>query len=274
MIYEYLLIGRVFMISSLSITFMVISLLIVFIFPIGLWIYFYKKEKISGIAVLVGALTFIISQILLRMPLLQLLQGQSWYSAILNNIWLTSLFLSLTAGIFEEVGRSLSFKLFLRRKLEWKNGIAFGIGHGGIEAITLIGLTYVNNIVFSLMINLGAFDQISGTLTPGLSEYIVNTLANANPVMFLLGGLERVFAIIAHIAFSIIVLYGVKYKKAIHLVYAILGHTLLNAPTVIFSHYLGAWAAEVYILIFAVAALMFIKKSKRLFINSSKAEQI
>lgn len=261
------------MISSLSITFMIISLLIVFIFPIGLWIYFYKKEKISGVAILVGALTFIISQLLLRMPILQFLQGQSWYTSMSNNIWLISLFLSLTAGIFEEVGRFLSFKFLLRKRLERKNAIAFGIGHGGIEAIALLGLTYVNNIVFSLMINLGAFDQLSGTLTPGLSDYILNTLSNTNPVMFLVGGLERIFAIIAHIAFSIIVLYGVKYKKIVYLIYAILGHTLLNAPTVILSNYFGAWAAEVYILLFAVAAFIFIKKSKSIFKNSFDVEE-
>lgn len=49
------------MVSGLSIALMAITLLIVFVFPIGLWIYFYKREKISGIAVLVGALTFFVS---------------------------------------------------------------------------------------------------------------------------------------------------------------------------------------------------------------------
>lgn len=255
------------MISGLSITFMVITLLIVFLFPIGLWIFFYKREKISGIAVLVGALTFIVSQILLRMQLLQLLQGQIWYEVIAQNIWLGSLFLSLTAGIFEEIGRFLSFKLLLRNKLKFKNGIAFGIGHGGIEAILLTGLTYINNIVFSLMINLGAFDQISGSLTTEVSEYIISGLTSTNPFMFLIAGLERVFAIIAHIAFSIIVLYGVKYRKNIYLLFAILGHTLLNAPSAILGHYFGVWA-EVYILLFAVVSILVIKRFRGAFTDT------
>lgn len=257
------------MVSSISIIFMILSLMLVFIFPLGLWIFFYKKERISGIAVLVGALTFFVSQILLRMPLLQLVQGQSWYSEIGTNIWLGSLFLSLTAGIFEEVGRFLSFKFLLKRKLEWKNGIAFGIGHGGIEAILLTGLTNINNLIFSLMINLGAFDKISGTLTPGLSDYIVNTLVGTSPVMFLVGGIERVFAIISHIAFSIIVLYGVKYKRGIYIIYAILAHTILNAPAVILNYYFGPWVSEIYVMIFAAAALAYIIKSKRAFNSGS-----
>lgn len=257
------------MINGLSIAFMTISLILVFIFPIGLWIYFYNKKRISGIAVLVGALTFFVSQILLRMPLLQLIQGQDWYAVIGKNLWISSLFLSLTAGIFEEFGRYLSFRFLLRNKLEWKNGIAFGIGHGGIEAIFLTGLTYINNLIFSLMINSGAFDQISGTLSPGLSEYIVNTLTSTSPSMFLLGGVERVFAIISHIAFSIIVLYGVKNKKGIYVIYAILAHTILNLIAVIISYYLGAWASEAFILVFAAAALIFIIKSKSIFSEDS-----
>lgn len=257
------------MVSSLSIIFMFISLLLVFAFPIGLWIYFYKKERISAIAVLVGGITFAISQIVLRMPLLQLLQGQSWYAIMAKNIWISALFLGLTAGIFEEVGRFFGFKFFLKKKLEWKNGIAFGIGHGGIEAIILTGLTFINNIIFSLMINSGAFDQISGTFTPGLSDYIVETLANTDPVMFLVGGFERVFAIIAHIAFSIIVLYGVKYRKGVYLIYAIIAHTFLDAPMVVISYYFGTWAAEGYVVLFTAAALIFIIKSKKTFMENS-----
>lgn len=257
------------MISNLSIIFMIISLFLIFLFPLGLWIYFYKREKISAIAVLVGALTFFISQIVLRLPLLQLLQGQNWYAAMAKNIWVIALFLGLTAGIFEEVGRFLGFRFLLKRKLEWKNGIAFGIGHGGIEAIMLAGLTYINNIVFSLMINSGAFDKISGTFTPGLSDYIQGALANTSPAMFLVGGLERVFAIIAHIAYSIIVLYGVKNRKGVYIIYAILAHTLLDTPMVIISHYFGTWAAEGYVVFFTAAALIFIIKSKRVFMMNS-----
>ncbi len=257
------------MINRLSIIFMVISLLIVFLFPIGLWIYFYKKERISAIAVLVGTLTFVISQILLRIPLLQFLQGQSWYAEIARNIWISALFLGLTAGIFEEVGRFLGFKFFLKKKLKRENGIALGIGHGGIEAIILVGLTNINNIIFSQMINSGAFDKISGAFAPGMSDYIVEALTNTEPVMFLVGGFERVFAIIAHIAFSIIVLYGVKNRKGVYLIYAILAHTLLNAPTVVISYYFGTWAAEGYIILFTAAALIFSIKSKKMFIENS-----
>jgi uncharacterized membrane protein YhfC len=202
------------MVSSLSIIFMVITELIVFLFPIGLMIYFYRKEKISFIAVLVGALVFFVSQVVLRIPMLQILGRQQWYIKMAQNIWLIGPFLGLTAGIFEEVGRFLGFRFLLKNKLEWKNGVAFGIGHGGIEAIILTGLTYINNIVFSILINTGAMDKVAGAFPAGLAEQITAALANTNPMMFLVAGIERVFAITAHIAFSF--LFGVL-RIAYHL---------------------------------------------------------
>jgi uncharacterized membrane protein YhfC len=182
-----------------------------------------------------------------------------------QNVWLIGPFLGLTAGIFEEVGRFLGFKFLLKKKLEWKNGVAFGIGHGGIEALILTGLTYINNIVFSILINTGAMDKISGAFPPGLAEQVTSALSYTSPVMFLAAGIERAFALTAHIAFSIIVLYGVKNRRGIYLLYAILAHALLDAPMVIIGKYFGGWIAEGYVFLFAAASLVFIIKSKRIF---------
>ena len=48
------------MVSTASIISMVIALLICFGLPIGLAIYFYKKERIALVAVAVGALVFLV----------------------------------------------------------------------------------------------------------------------------------------------------------------------------------------------------------------------
>ena len=48
-------------------------------------------------------------------------------------MWGYALFLGFTAGLFEEVGRYLAFTTILKKRLDWKNAVAFGIGHGGIE---------------------------------------------------------------------------------------------------------------------------------------------
>ena len=51
------------------------------------------------------------------------------------------IFLGFTAGLFESVGRWVGYKWWFRNSLpyDWAHGVAFGIGHGGIEAVALVG---------------------------------------------------------------------------------------------------------------------------------------
>jgi uncharacterized membrane protein YhfC len=256
------------MVSTLSIFFMVMSLIIIFGFPLALVIWFYKKEKISLIAVLVGALVFLVSQLLVRIPLLNLFANTEIYRQMAENLVFIAFFLAFTAGLFEEVGRWIGFKYFLKRHLSWKNGVAFGIGHGGFEAIALVGLSYINNLVYSIMINSGSFAEvIAPQLGPEMSNYIVDQLVGLPSYIFLLAGFERVFTILVHIALSLIVLYGVMNKKPVYLLYAILLHGVINLPAVIFPGLgLNILYVELYLLIVAVFCYIYIWRSKGSFL--------
>ena len=54
--------------------------------------------------------------------------------------------LALTAALFEVVARFGVAKI-LQKNINCEQGVAAGFGHGGIEAIVLIGMTYVNNLL-------------------------------------------------------------------------------------------------------------------------------
>ena len=262
------------MVSPLSIVFMVVSLLVIIGFPLGLAVYFYKKEKISLKAILIGALVFIVFQLLTRIPLLSALGNQAWFRELSTASLFFSAFIvgGLSAGLFEETGRFLGFRYLLQNKLSWQNGIAFGIGHGGIEALMLVGLTYVNNIVFSVMINQGVFDSvIAPQLGTETAAFVKSQLIGIPPATFLLGGLERLMTIILHIALSLLVLYAVASKKIVYLFYAILIHTVLNALAVTIAREFGIWYAQLYILLLAVMAIFYIVRSRR-FIDRPAAD--
>jgi uncharacterized membrane protein YhfC len=73
--------------------------------------------------------------------------------------------------------------------------------------------------------------------------------------MYLAGGIERLSAMTFHVAASLIVLYGIKNKKNIYLLYAILLHGLLDSSLGFIKNILllEAWVALV-----AFSTLMFI----------------
>ncbi|MFO8191821.1 MAG: YhfC family glutamic-type intramembrane protease [Bacillota bacterium] len=252
------------MISSAAITAMVFTLLICFGMPIALAIWFYRKGRYAKVALFVGAAVFLVSQVFIRIPLLNAASGMAWYQQMAANLFLIALFLSLTAGIFEEVGRYLGFRFFLKKHLTWKNGVAFGIGHGGIEAIVLTGFSYINNLVYSVLINTGAFTEtIAPQVGSEMAAYIQNQLLNVPPYMFAVAGLERAFTIIIHIALSLVVIKALVEKRPVFIIYAILLHTIVNLPAVLIPG-LGynILLAELYLLVLAVLGWWFINRSR------------
>ncbi|MFO7941661.1 MAG: YhfC family glutamic-type intramembrane protease, partial [Bacillota bacterium] len=211
-------------------------------------------------AVLVGALTFVFSQLVLRVPLLDILSTQSAYESLRANSFLYILFLSLTAGIFEEGGRYLAFRHFLRGRWSWRDGIAFGIGHGGIEAFLLVGLTYVANLIYSFSINAGNYMELLGAeLPPEAAEMIRDQLVNLPASTFAAAGFERLFSIALHIALSLMVLVGVSEGKRQYLLYAVLIHAAANFGTSILASLdINVWLPEAFLALVAAASVWYI----------------
>lgn len=213
-----------------------LTLFISLLLPVLALILFSAKHKKQGIlsAWLLGAAGFFVTQILIRLPILTVLQGQSWFLPFAqNHLFAYAFSLAFTAGLFELAGRFVVAKL-LQKKLTFHRSLAAGLGHGGIEAMLLIGMTYVNNLIYIFMINSGAFDTvIAQTAAMGVDtaqlELIRTQLLGTSPVMFALAGLERLLAMTGHTAMSLIVCYGVAHKKTLPCTLICLGiHTLMD----------------------------------------------
>ncbi len=248
------------MVGGASLFWMSFTLAISVGLPLGLLILLHFRRGISGTAVLVGALTFVFSQLLLRVPLLDIFSTQSAYSALQANHFLYILFLSLTAGIFEEGGRYLGFSHFLRNRWSWEDGVAFGIGHGGIEAFLLVGLTYVANLIYSFAINAGNYMELLGAdLPPEAAEMIRDQLVNLPPSTFAAAGFERLFTMALHIGLSLMVLVGVSEGKRQYLLYAVLIHAGANFGTsALASLDINVWVPEAFLALVAAVSVWYI----------------
>ena len=118
------------MVSTWSIAFSVITLLLSLVLPVVLAVWFCRKHQVPASAVLLGAITFLIFQRILRMPLMQALHpiypGKEPVIGGWRLFWY-GMYLSVSAALFEEGGRVVIGRLFLKKKVDWKNAIAFGI---------------------------------------------------------------------------------------------------------------------------------------------------
>lgn len=245
------------MVSITSIIFMFISLALSLVIPVVVMLLLHKRLKFTWRAVIVGVFIFLIFQILTRIPLITYLSSTTnWFTNYFTKHYiLYILLLAFTAGLFEESGRYIGFKFFLKDHLTWENGIGYGIGHGGLESV-FIGSAFLNNFILSILINIGRAPL-------QIPESIISRLVQTSPYLFLIGGIERVFAFVVQIGLSIIVLYAVKRRKLLFLILAIFLHAAIDLIPVQYSQ--NILLSESFIGIFAALFLVWIFQSRKLF---------
>jgi len=138
------------------------------------------------------------------------------------------------------VGRYVGYRWLMgREEKTWRKAVMYGIGHGGLESMLLVGglliLTLVQVIAFS-SINLN-------TLPASQHALVVQQLnaINAQPAWTtLLQVWERLWAVPFHIAMSVVVLQVFRRNTIGWLWLAILAHAILDFTAGILPQVLGS----------------------------------
>lgn len=248
-----------------------ITLCITLFLPIVVYIIYGIKSKEKGVwlAWIIGALGFLAMQMGIRLPILSAVALLPSFSTfVTNHFVLYSFILAVTAALFEVIGRYGVARILNKKGLSPKMAVAAGLGHGGIESIVLIGMTYVSNLILILMINSGGFDiMIHEAAAAGVDMAqlagIKDTMLNTDTILFYLAGYERVLTMIIHLAMSLLVCYGVWKGKALpYVTFSFLFHwaldffiPLLNALS---TPYLGSRisATASYVLVYGVMTIL------------------
>ncbi len=182
--------------------------------PVCLAVYLVRKHRARLSSILIGAGTFILFALVLESILHQLVLKGPHGSDILGNTLLYALYGGLAAGVFEETGRFLSMK-FLMKKEPSKPlpGIAYGVGHGGAEMLIIFGITMINNLVISALINSGQADAIFAKVpeeAAGQLQAQLDQLQTLGAGTLLIGLWERFSALILHLGLSMLVWVAVR----------------------------------------------------------------
>jgi uncharacterized membrane protein YhfC len=234
--------------------------------PVLLGIYLINKSHLSWKLWMIGAGTFLISQVFhlpfnnyILNPLLQNIQQKL---PGVSGTLIVAILLGLSAGIFEECARYGMFRWWIKDARSWWSAIVTGAGHGGIESIILgclVMLGFINMMAYRNMdlssLNL-APDQLSATRQQIQMYWSLPWYDS------LLGAVERMFTIPFHIAASVIVLQVFTRKpghhKHIWLVLAILYHAIMDSSIVFIAVQMNAYAAEAILGVIAVLDIIII----------------
>lgn len=268
------------MISTLSLIGMVFSLALSFLFPLILAIYFIRKYKTGILTLVTGAAVFILFALILEQLVHFLIIGPNSPIAesVKNSPLLLGLYGGFMAGIFEETGRLLAFLFILKKTQDWSHGVVYGIGHGGIESVLIVGLAYVNNLFLSLTANSGQLETMKAALTAEQIEVLehgMQTIADTDPALFFVAGIERVLTLIIQIGLSVLVLYAIRKRKYLYFGLAILLHAALDFAAVFMNATVkNIYITELIVAVFAAAAIVWIIKAKALMAPEDSVPEI
>ena len=162
----------------------------------------------------------------------------------------------LSAGIFEETARYLSFRFWLNKEPNAMIPIKYAVGHGGIEAF-LLGILALYALI--QVLTLGGEGSLN-SFPPDQADLIRTQISAYWYVDWqhsLLGAWERVSALSFHVGASLMIYKSVREKKPSWVAIAVLGHTMLNAFAVISSQKLDFVLLESILFIFALGWLFW-----------------
>ena len=144
-----------------------------------------------------GLLSFLVSQILIRVPLLGILTKNPRFIIFqINNALLVGCLIAVSAGVFEEVFRFLFRRFLVREGVKISEPIIFGLGHSLMEIIYI---------------------------------FVPVILSSGWSVISPLGIIERIIATLIHIELSIIIWNGfLVNKKYLYLLLAVLLHSICD----------------------------------------------
>ena len=153
----------------------------------------------------------------------------------------------------------------LKRYTNRRDAVTYGIGHGGIEAILVLGLTAINNIAIAQLVNSGSIETITNGLTGAQLDQVqaqIAAVASFGAANLLLGLAERAIAMTLHISLSVVVFRAVRQRKAGYLGLAVALHALFDVPAALFQcgvlH--STWLVEALLLVLCLGCAAYAKK--------------
>lgn len=239
-----------------------LSALLIFSLAIALGVFLTRKFGLGWRLYWIGGLVFVASQVFhipfnrwLLDPIIQngiapALPGDSQLITI-------ALMLGLSAGLFEETARYIAYRWWLKKARSWDQGLLFGAGHGGLEALLVGGLVLLTYIQ---MVAIRGQD-LSSLVPPeqlALARLQVSAFWSATWYDSLLSFVERALTIPVQISLSVLVLQTFTRRGKRWYWLAVGWHTLLDAVAIYSVQSLGIYVTEGLLAIFTLASIVLI----------------
>jgi uncharacterized membrane protein YhfC len=249
------------MVSSPVLLSLIASAILSVVWPVAIFLICRGRMTLAARNVVVGAAVFLVfSQVLEKALHVYLLRINPETAAWLHAHGIAfALYGCLAAGLFEEVGRYLGMRFLVKRTGNPGTAVAYGIGHGGVEAVLIGGVAAVQNVVFAAMLNTGRLDSALATaLPPAALAHLRAALEHLSVAVVASGAIERLIALLIQIGLSLLVWRAVERRHLGLLALAVALHALIDFPAgLVQAGLMPTHMAEGLLLILGAALVAF-----------------
>ena len=245
-----------------SIALMVFSCAMGVVIPVVLFIWL-RRRGADVLPFFVGCAVMIVFAYVLEGGAHSLVFGSGARTAIEGSVWSYAVYVGLMAGVFEESGRFIAFKTLLRGR--WGNdgtALMYGAGHGGLEAFMVLTIGMASSLALAAAVNSGQAASIAEGLSAEAAaqvEAAIALLVESQPVIILLGVLERIIAVVLHMSLSVLVWFAAKVPgRLLMFPAAVVAHAVVDALAVLLPAFgMSAGAVEVVFAAVTAAVMYF-----------------
>ena len=263
---------------------LIITVILMIAIPVIFFIYWWKNHKQQTKIgwLIVGAVGFIVSARVLELGVhMVCIVADNPVSRFINGNTVVYVLYGITmAGLFEECGRYIILRYIMKKNRTPENAVLYGIGHGGIEVLTVVLPSIILYLAIAVLFSSGNMANAFSTLniteeTAAAALPSVETAAAFDYAMMAMNVLERLFVMLIHIGCTVIVYYGVVNRKKGCLPMAIVLHMLVDTfPALYQRTIVPLWSVEVWTAVCTAIIVFIAVKLYRKMKVSSSAESV
>ena len=259
-------------IGKSSIPSLIITVILMIAIPVIFFIYWRRKHKDqTRISYLIaGTIGFLLSARVLELGVHYFcIIRDNPVSRFINGHTLAYvLYGALMAGIFEECGRYCVLSFIMKKNRTRENAVMYGIGHGGIEIIAVLIPAMITYLTIAILFSSGDIEKALSSLkiteeTVGAALPSIRAAASFDYAIMAMNVIERLFAMLLHIGFTVVVFYGVVNSRRVYLLLAIFLHAVTDTTPAMYQR--GLLSMQLCELIFAICTVIVIYIAVKLY---------
>jgi uncharacterized membrane protein YhfC len=170
---------------------------------------------------------------------------------------------AVAGGALAEGARYVALRWMIKRARKARDGIVFGVGFGGIEALAVVGITVVGSLL--LITFSGPLLEVAREAQSEAGELLEEMIAAAQATTLsesLANVSGAITMIIVHVGLTLMVLRAVTQHAPRWVVVAALFHMAVS-PVFGMSPQIGVWPTQGVLAVFALASALIIRTAWR-----------